>query len=254
MAAQDWSAADYAKNAGFVPMLGAPLLDLLGARPGERILDIGCGDGLLTEAIAASGATVVGVDSAISMIDAARARGIDAHVMDGQNLEFDAQFDAVFSNAALHWMADADAVLAGVNRALVPGGRFVGEFGGHGNVAAIVTAIHAVFARRRVPIKFKWFFPSARDYAEMLTKNGFEVSSITLTPRPTELPTGIAGWLVTFAGPFMDGPYLKNTPPEVVREVFAEIERLLVPALRTQSGRWIADYVRLRFKATKPQG
>src|SRR5271169_2178539 len=130
---QDWKAERYAQHAHFVPTLGAPVLELLAPEPGERILDLGCGDGVLTERIAAAGATVVAVDAAPDMVAAARARGLDARVIPGQELTFDREFDAVFSNAALHWMRPAEKVLAGVYQALKPGGRFVGETGGHNN-------------------------------------------------------------------------------------------------------------------------
>ncbi len=145
---QHWSAQRYAETAHFVPALGTPVLELLAPEPGERILDLGCGDGVLTEKIVAAGATVVAVDAAPDMVAAARARGLDARVVAGQDLVFDHEFDAVFSNAALHWMRPAEAVLAGVHRALKPGGRFVGEMGGHNNTAAIMVAISAVLARR----------------------------------------------------------------------------------------------------------
>jgi len=127
IAKQHWSAKRYARTAHFVPALGAPVLELLAPRPGERILDLGCGDGVLTEKIVAAGATVVAVDAGTDMVAAARARDLDARVMDGQKLTFEAEFDAVFSNAALHWMRDQEAVLAGVHRALKPAGRFVAE-------------------------------------------------------------------------------------------------------------------------------
>ena len=146
IASQSWEAERYAAAAAFVPALGAPVVELLAPRPGERILDLGCGDGVLSETIAAAGVTVVGVDAGLDMIAAARARGLDARVMDGQNLAFTSEFDAVFSNAAIHWMRDQDAVLAGVRRALKPGGRFVAEMGGQNNTAAIIVAIAAVLA------------------------------------------------------------------------------------------------------------
>ena len=138
IARQRWSAERYAETAHFVPALGAPVLELLAPSPGEHILDLGCGDGVLTEKIVAAGATVVAVDAGPDMVAAARVRGIDARVMDGQKLTFTGEFDAAFSNAALHWMRDQQAVLAGVRRALKPGGRFVAEMGGHGNIAAVV--------------------------------------------------------------------------------------------------------------------
>ncbi len=246
---QAWSAAAYAANAAFVPELGAPALDLLAPQPGERILDLGCGDGALTERIAAAGAHVTAVDGSADMVRAARLRGLAAQVMDGQHLSFRAAFDAVFSNAALHWMPDAEAVVAGVARALKPGGRFVGEMGGHGNVASIVVALHAALrAHGTAPgHAFHWFFPTASDYARLLERHGFVVRCAELIPRPTRLPTGMAGWLATFAAPFLSG----RTPAEAA-DILAQAESLLVRPLRTPGGEWIADYVRLRFSATRP--
>ena len=145
--ASRWVASDYATNAGFVPALGAPVLDLLAPRAGERILDLGCGDGVLTRRIAESGAEVVGVDTSESLLAAARAAGLNARAMSGEALAFDAEYDAVFSNAALHWMLDGAAVAAGVFRALKPGGRFVGEMGGHGNIASLRAALRAERAK-----------------------------------------------------------------------------------------------------------
>jgi len=244
---QDWSAAGYAANARFVADLGAPVLDLLAPVPGERILDLGCGDGALTQAIVGAGAVVVGVDGSPDMVRASLARGLDARVMDGQRLTFSGEFDAVFSNAALHWMPDAKAVIAGVARALKPGGRFVGEMGGHGNVAAIVTALHASLRSRGIgpDCAFSWFFPTAAQYAALLEAHGFSVQAATLIPRPTYLPTGMSGWLATFAAPFLgDIPHSEH--PAILQEV----ESVLARPLRTASGDWIADYVRLRFAAT----
>ena len=245
---QDWSADSYAANARFVADLGGPALDLLAPQLGERILDLGCGDGALTEKIVQAGAVVVGVDFSADMIRAACARGLDAHVADGQCLSFVSEFDAVFTNAALHWMPDGAAVIAGVFRALKPGGRFVGEFGGQGNIAAIVTAFHAVLRARGIEAgRMHRWYPTASRYAAMLQAGGFAVESAAIVPRPTRLPTGIAGWLSTFADPF-----LPDLPADDRAALLAEIEVLLAPALRTDEGEWIADYVRLRFKATKP--
>jgi SAM-dependent methyltransferase len=246
VAGQRWNAADYANHAGFVPALGAPALELLAPRAGERILDLGCGDGALTEKIAASGASVVGADASPELVAAAVARGLDARVLDGHALPFAGEFDAVFSNAALHWMRGPDEVLDGVRRALKPGGRFVGEFGGHGNVAAIVVAAGAALRLHgRAAPAFRWFFPSADEYAARLRRHGFEVRSIALIPRPTLLPTGIAGWLRTFAEPLLAGV----ADPRLRERILADAEALLAPALRDASGRWTADYVRLRFSA-----
>ncbi len=211
------------------------------------MLDLGCGDGALTERLVAHGCEVVGEDAGEDMVRAAKARGLDARVADGHALAFDREFDAVFSNAALHWMRrNPDAVVAGVARALRPGGRFVGEFGGHGNVAAVVTALLAVLARRGVDGRaaHPWYFPTPDSYRARLEAHGFRVEAIELIPRPTPLPTGMEGWLETFAAPFL------RALPEAERAAAAgEAVGLLAPSLRDERGGWTADYVRLRFRA-----
>src|SRR3974377_346697 len=151
MSTQIWNASRYAANAAFVPALGQPVLELLQPRPGERILDLGCGDGVLTEKLVVSGAHVVGVDSSADMVAAAHKRGIDARVMDATELSFDQKFDAVFSNAVLHWIKhDPDAAIASAYRALRRSGRFVGEMGGHGCVAAIHLALIVGLEKRGI--------------------------------------------------------------------------------------------------------
>jgi SAM-dependent methyltransferase len=247
--AQTWHAGRYASNARFVAELGLPVVALLDPRPGERILDLGCGDGALTERLAGLGCSVVGVDSAPEMVAATRARGLDAQVVDGEALTFEAAFDAVFSNAALHWMRRPDAVIAGVRRALVPGGRFVGEFGGHGNVAAITVALVAVLERRGLDgaAAIPWYFPTPEDWRRRLEAQGFTVESLELIPRPTPLPTDMAGWLDTFAGAF-----LGRLPAPQRATARDEVLDLLRPCLCDDRGRWTADYVRLRFAARLP--
>jgi SAM-dependent methyltransferase len=242
----NWHTERYATHARFVADHGAPVVALLDPQPGERILDLGCGDGALTEKLAAAGVTVVGVDASPEMISAARARGLDAQVMDGQALRFAGEFDAVFSNAALHWTRDPDAVIAGVARALKPGGRFVGEFGGHGNVAAITVALLAVLARHGQDCRaaIPWYFPTAEAYRAKLEAHGFVVAQIELIPRPTPLPTDMAGWLDTFAETFF--ARLAPAARPVARD---EVLELLRPCLCDEAGRWTADYVRLRFAA-----
>jgi trans-aconitate methyltransferase len=249
--AQTWEAERYAEHARFVPALGQPVLELLRPQPGERILDLGCGDGVLTEKIAAAGATVMGVDASADMVSAARKRGIDARIADGASLEFSREFDAVFSNAALHWMKDKpDAVIAAVARALKPGGRFAGEMGGHGCVAAITVALFAVLERRGIDAKSAapWYFPTVADYRGRLERAGFNVEYIELIPRPTPLPTDMAGWLDTFAAPF-----LRRLPEAERIRARDEAIAMLRPVLCDEAGRWTADYMRLRFLARLTQ-
>ena len=245
---QTWSPSAYAHNAGFVPALGAGILERLAPVAGERILDLGCGDGTLTLKLVERGARVLGVDSSPEMIAAATSLGLDARVMDATRLEFTGEFDAVFSNAVLHWIHDADAVIAGVHRALKPGGRFVAEFGGYTNIAAISVALRAVLGRRGIPANRHWYYPTPKSYRARLEAHGFDVEFVTLFPRPTPLPTGMAGWLQTFGV-----SALSVVPPEQRAEVTAEIIDLLKPSLCDEYGNWTADYVRLQVVARKGQ-
>jgi SAM-dependent methyltransferase len=246
-----WNPQDYAANAGFVPALGTAALELLAPRAGEAILDLGCGDGALTRRIADAGADVLGVDASDAMLASARAAGLAVAQADGQALAFDARFDAVFSNAALHWMPDQQAVADGVFRALRPGGRYVGECGGFGNIAAIRTALRAVLGAYG-------FSPdsgggqtylTAEAFTEIHLAAGFTEITATIIPRPTPLPTGIRGWLQTFRAGFLDEA---GVPEEARARVVDEVEALLAPALRDPAGNWVADYVRLRWQARKP--
>jgi SAM-dependent methyltransferase len=244
--AQQWSADGYAHHARFVADLGVDVLALLDAREGERILDLGCGDGVLTQRLTEAGIDVVGADSSSELVAAAVELGIDARLVDGHALAFEHEFDAVFSNAALHWMLQPEDVIAGVRRALRPAGRFVGEFGGHGNVAAIRVALDA--ALRRVGVDAAsldpWFFPTPDRYRGLLEAAGFRVVSIGLVARPTLLPTDMRGWLATFANPFVAGLSVATR-----HGVIDEVEGLLAPVLCDEKGQWTADYVRLRFAA-----
>jgi SAM-dependent methyltransferase len=245
---QRWTASDYARNGRFVQELAGPIFHMLEAKPGERILDLGCGDGALTAEIRALGADVLGVDLSEELLAVARMKGLAVRKVDGHALDFVSEFDAVFSNAALHWMRKPRLVIAGVARALRPRGRFVGELGGHGNVAAIGTAIRAVGARRGADpaLAAPWFFPTPEEYGRLLTKGGFAVKEIALVPRPTPLKTGMEGWLRTFGRSFFD-----QFPEPERSEVVSEVLELLRPALCDTDGRWTADHVRLRFHAVR---
>jgi trans-aconitate methyltransferase len=245
---QQWNSSRYAKNARFVSDLGEPVLEVLNPQPGERILDLACGDGALTEKIIARGAEVVGVDASSDMVAAARKRGIDARVIDAYELEFRSEFDAVFSNAALHWMKrDPDAVIEGVRRALRPGGRFVAEMGGHGNVSAITVALCTTLENhgvKNLAAIMPWYYPSPDEYRERLKRAGLRTDYIELVARPTPLPTGMRGWLETFAIPFTS-----SVPQEARANFLDEVTERLRPVLCDTSGHWTADYVRLRFLA-----
>jgi SAM-dependent methyltransferase len=246
--AQTWDPERYARNARFVADLGAPVVELLAPRASERILDLGCGDGALTVKLASMGCHVVGVDSSAAQIDAARKLGLDARVMNGEALDFDSEFDAVFSNAAIHWMRNPAKVIAGVERALRSHGRFVGEFGGYGCVAKIKKALVEALDRRGIKgeAASPWFFPTVEEYSQHLTNGGFVINYIALIPRPTPLPGDITGWLETFAESFTS-----NLLPAERSSYIAEVQEALRPELCDAEGKWTADYIRLRFAANK---
>ena len=251
--ASRWSASDYARNAAFVPALGDAVLQLLGPQPGELILDVGCGDGALTQKIAAAGANVIGLDSSPEMVEAARARGIDAFVADAEGMELSrfGQFDAVFSNAALHWMLDPDAVATGIFEALKPGGRFVGEMGGEGNLAILRQGLRDELTARGyvMPERDPAWYAGVEEFTRLYHVTGFEEVRAELIERPTPLPGGIADWVKTFRAGLMDVAMV----PEWERDdVASAVEARLADAL-FRDGAWCADYVRLRFSMKKPQ-
>lgn len=245
---QTWDAEAYGQNGAFVHGMAGGVVEWLAAQPGESILDLCCGDGQLTVRIAASGAVVVGLDASPQMAAAARARGIKVDEGQAEALPYvDGTFDAVFSNAALHWVHGQDAMMAEVRRVLKPGGRFVAEMGGQGNIAAIRVALIAVLARhgfdgREDNVNY---YPTPDGYTRRLKRHGFNVEKIALIPRPTPLPEGgMSGWIRIFRRGVLD------TLPEAMRDtVVEEAVALLEPALRDEEGNWIADYVRLRFIA-----
>jgi trans-aconitate methyltransferase len=246
---QTWNPTAYQENGSFVPTLGAGVLEWLAPQPNERILDLGCGDGQLTAKIAATGAEVLGIDASPNMVEAAQSRGLNAQVQNAETLPFKHEFDAVFSNAALHWVRDQDAMLASVHRALKPGGRFVAEMGGHGNIASIQVALAAILTRHGHLATFtadqRNYFPTPAAYTRRLLRAGFHVEEIQLIPRPTPLPiSGMKGWLTTFRSGVFDAL------PETLRPIILEeTVALLEPNLRDEQGNWTADYVRLRFIA-----
>lgn len=248
MVSYTWDPETYARNARYVADLATDVVALLAPQPGERILDLGCGDGALTERLGSFGCQVFGVDANPEMIEAARARGLDARVVDAEQLQFDAEFDAAFSNQALHWMRHADAVIEGVWRALRSGGRFVAECGGRGCVEAIVSALYEGLARRGIDGSQlnPWYFPSPDEYAERLMRAGFRVDFIALIRRPTPLPGDIGGWIETFAHTFTGGLTSSER-----KEFVDDVRELVRPKLCSPDGAWVADYMLLRFAAIK---
>lgn len=243
---QTWDPSDYSRHGRFVADLAGDVMLLLAPRAGERILDLGCGDGALTQRLVESGAVVTGVDTSEQMVHAAKAIGLDARTIDGEKLPFLGEFDAVFSNAALHWIRDQDALLSGVHRALKPGGRFVAEMGGLGNIAAIEVALQAACQRLGANgyTAGQNYFPTPAAYAERLEHHGFRIDQISLIPRPTRLPpSGMRGWIETFRRGL-----LNQLPLEAREAVIEEAVALLKPVLCDELGQWTADYVRLRFR------
>jgi 2-isopropylmalate synthase len=248
MTQPDWNASEYIKHAAFVPLFVSDVMSLLEPQPTDKSLDIGCGDGELTFKLQEQGCQVIGIDASPSMVAATQNRGVKAYVIDGHYLDFKQEFNAVFSNAALHWLTKPEQVIQGVYAALKPHGRFVAEMGGAGNIAALLNAMQSVFREHSEFGEFKspWFFPSVEEYKQLLEQAGFAVSYIELIPRPTPLASGIEKWLEIFA----EG-IIRHLSPEQKQQFLIEVREKLLNTLYTEQDGWVADYVRLRFKAVK---
>jgi trans-aconitate methyltransferase len=248
----NWDTSLYEDKHAFVWQYGEDLLKLLNPQPGESILDLGCGTGQLTEKIAQAGAQVIGVDHAPTMIEKARENypHIRFDVADARNFQVDQPLDAVFSNAVLHWVKEADKAIASIHQSLKPGGRFVAEFGGKGNVLAIATALESALEAINISAQSlnPWYFPSIGEYASLLEQQGFDVIYSTLFARPTplaETEAGMANWIKMFASAFLTG-----LSSEQQIQVIRVVEEYLKPTLY-QQGTWTADYRRIRIVAIK---
>jgi trans-aconitate methyltransferase len=247
---QTWDARLYDDKHAFVWKHGAALVELLAPKPGERVLDLGCGTGHLTAQIAIARAEVVGIDSDPAMVAAARVAhpGIQFAAADARDFHFAEPFDAVFSNAVLHWVRPPEAVVSCVANALRSGGRFVAEFGGHGNVrvleAAMLDAAQHCGANVTGPL---WYFPSVGEYAGLLEAHGLGVGFAALFDRPTPLEgeTGLRNWVTMFGQ-----AVLAAVPKERRDEFFRRAEKIARPDL-FRDGVWVADYRRLRIAARR---
>ena len=233
-----WNAADYAKVGGFVSRLGAAALDLLDPQPSERILDVGCGEGTLARRIVERGATVLGIDNSPEMVEAARAGGIDALLLDAADMQFFAEFDAAFSNATLHWVLAKEQAARAIFRALKPGGRFAGEMGGEGNLASLREALDEELIIRGYvpPVEASNWYASPDEFAGVYEAAGFTRIDARLIERPTPVEHGIALWVTTFRRGWLDHA---RVPEDERAEIGA--------AVADRVGSDVADYVRLRF-------
>src|SRR5689334_1232364 len=238
-----WDAGDYARVGAFVALLGGAAVDLLDPQPGERILDVGCGDGTLTKQLIERGATVVGIDNSPEMIAAARSKSLDANLLDVVDMPFNAEFDAVFSNATLHWVRQKEQAARAIFRALKLGCRFAGEMGGEANLKKLREALDEELIIRGYvpPVDASNWYPSPEEFAAVYEAAGFEQIDARLVERPTPIEHGVAQWVTTFRRGWLD----RAGAPEGER---AEIGA----AVADRVGSNIADYVRLRFIMRKP--
>jgi len=242
-----WNPKSYNRHTSFVSQLALPVVDLLEPKEGERVLDVGCGDGTLAVEIERRGAKVVGVDLSREMVEACKANGIEAYIGSVTALPYNKKFDAVFSNAMLHWVKDAKLAVQNIAKSLKPNGRFVCEFGGKGNAFALVSAMEEVFAKHPEFGVFDnpWYFPSVDEYKALLESEGFRVEYAKLIPRPTPMDD-IINWLDIFANGIT-----KHLSKEQFETFKIECKDLLKDKLYTEKEGWVIDYVRLRVKATK---
>ena len=239
-----WNPTLYEGKHAFVWKYGEDLLNLLFPQPGEKILDVGCGTGQLAAKIAANGTIVTGIDASAAMVEKAKLNypNLEFVVADARSFQFNTSFDAVFSNATLHWIPEPEAVINSIYRALKPGGRFIAEFGGKGGIKLITDALYQAI---EIKSSQSWYFPSIGEYATMLEQQGFDVIYAVLFDRPTPLEhaAGMANWIQMFASRFLTG-----LSEEEQTQVIQAIEDRLKPTLY-HDGKWWADYRRIRVVA-----
>ena len=248
---QKWSPELYENNARFVGDLAGEAVEWLSPRAGEKVLDIGCGDGVLSLQLAQSGADVVGLDFSPDLVGSAREKGLNAILGNAEEIDFDSEFNAAFSNAALHWIRDPDAMMQGVFKALRPGGRFVGEMAGIHNAAIIRSSIHSGLDDHGYDHKEidPWYLPTCDDYGTRLERAGFSVDRLYWFARPVEIDYPIADWIRTFGS-----PYLTVLQDEMKRkELLSDVTEELRSKLLSANGKWTVDYTRLRFRAFHPE-
>ena len=253
---QNWDVNLYDQSFGFISEFGAGLVELLAPSPGERIIDLGCGVGQLSAQIAAQGCDVIGIDADAEMIATARRKYPDIQFIcaAGEDFAVDKLADAVFSNAALHWMKQPEPVIASVARALRPGGRFIAEMGAHRNVMTITEALYQALAEQlvaREAVDFPWYFPRTGAYVSLLEAGGFDVTHLHYFSRPTPLdncPNGLSDWIRMFGQSF-----LAAAPSDGKAQLMARAEELCRDHLCTDGG-WLTDYTRLRFRADRFDG
>lgn len=233
----------------FMTEFGIPIVNLMDPKPGERILDVGCGFGSTCLKLKEMGCTPVGIDISNSMVAAATQMGVDARIVNAENMMFNEEFDAVFSVSALHWMRHLDRVASGVMRALKPGGRFVGELGGKGSIINIIGAIRDVLLQHGIEMEsvHSWYFPSVSEFAGSLERAGFRIRSMELIDRPTIIPGDIRDWIKMFGRHFLDSLDVRE------RDQFLDtVKSVAEKTMVNEKGEWVADYYRLRFIAYKP--
>ena len=238
-----WDAGDYARVGAFVAELGGAALDLLNPQLGERILDVGCGEGTLTKRLVERGATVLGIDNSPEMIAAAREKGVDALLLAAEDMQFFDEFDAAFSNATLHWVLHKEQAARAIFRALKPGGRFAGEMGGEGNIATLREALDEELIIRGYgpPVDASNWYASPDEFAAVYESAGFSEIDARLIERPTPIEHGVDQWVTTFRRGWLD------------RAGVPESERAgIAAAVADRFGSSVADYVRLRFIMRKP--
>lgn len=234
----------------FVKMFGMPIIDMMDPKPGERILDVGCGFGAVCQHLDKMGCQTVGIDISKSVVEAAQELGVNARLANAESMMFNEEFDAVYSVSALHWMRHLDQVAESIMRALKPGGRFVGELGSRGSIVKIIAAIRQVMLENGIEMESvrSWYFPSVSEFAAVLERAGFAIRSIELIDRPTVLPGDVRDWMKMFGRHYMDAwdPSEHDRFLDAIRDAAA-------PAMVNEQGEWVADYRRLRFLAVKPE-